>query len=296
MGTRFNAVIPFLDFEKGDRIFHNLQQEVTKVESLLSYFYRNSEVFKLNHRNRNINIPISEELFIVFEICFSYNLLTEGAFDITLRPIIEHIQDGLDKIGNDKKNIKSNNFGMDKIKLNKDDQSITFDNDYLKIDFGGFGKGYALEKIKAILSEYNIRDAFISFGESSVTALGKHPNGNCWNVGINNYLSPGSSICTIELNNESLSSSANFTISDSGSVNRKINVIDPVTKVPASRNKSITVKSSSPVEAEILSTAFLILQKESIEKLIGKINRISAVEVIYNDEPQINIYSGAIKN
>lgn len=292
MGTRFNAVIPDIDFELGDKIFFNIQKEVDRIESFLSYFSRNSEVYKLNNRITNNHIHISEELFNILEVCLKYNKLTEGAFDITLRPIIEQLVDNNNKVIDDEAKNQSNSFGIEKIKLSEDDKTITFFDEHLKIDFGGFGKGYALDKVKNLLLDYNVQNAFISFGESSILALGCQPNGNCWKVGINNYLSPGSSITTIRLNNESVSSSANFTISDNGLPKRKINVINPRTKAPAESNKSITVKSSSAIESEILSTAFLIMKKEKIYNILNEFKGISAVEVIYNDEPEINFYKG----
>lgn len=291
MGTRFNTVIPDIDFEHGDKIFFNIQKEVNRIESILSYFNRTSEVYKLNHRNKNNSIPISSELFNVLDICLNYNKLTEGAFDITLRPVIEQLEESEKILSGDEIKNKPFSYGMDKIKLNED-ETITFADGYLTVDFGGFGKGYALDKIKTILLNYNVKNAFISFGESSILALGSQPNGNCWKVGINNYQSPGSSITTIELNNESISSSANFSISDDGSLRRKINVIDPRTRVPAVSNKSVTVKSSSAVEAEILSTAFLLMNERKIFKILDGLKEISVVEVIYNDEPVINFYNG----
>lgn len=296
MGTRFNAVIPDIDYELGDKIFFNIQKEVDRIESILSYFNRTSEVYKLNHRNTNNNIPISPELFNVVEICLKYNKLTEGLFDITLRPVIEQLEEDEKILSGDEIKSKPFNYGMDKIKLNEDDKTISIADDSLTIDLGGLGKGYALDRLKIILLNYNVQNAFVSFGESSILALGSQPNGNCWKVGINNYQLPGSSITTIELNNESISSSANFSISDDGSLRTKINVIDPTSKVPAVYNKSVTVKSSSAIEAEILSTAFLLMKKERIYKMLDRLTGISVVEVIYNDEPVLNFYEGVVQN
>lgn len=142
-----------------------------------------------------------------------------------------------------------------------------------------------------ILYNYYVTDAFISFGESSVLGLGNHPNGNSWSVGIRKYNCICPSNIKIELNNESLSTSSNFTLSDNGSLRKRISVLSPVTKCTVTSLKSISVKSKSPLEAEILSTAFLVTEQDHFTKLSGKFNVNYYIETFFNSARELNIYS-----
>lgn len=50
------------------------------------------------------------------------------------------------------------------------------------LDAGGFGKGYALDRVRKLLAASGVANALVNFGDSSVTTLGSHPFGDCWKV------------------------------------------------------------------------------------------------------------------
>ncbi len=97
--------------------------------------------------------------------------------------------------------------GMKQVILDRDKMTIRFRNEVVQVDFGGFGKGYALERIRKLLLSHGILNAFISFGESSVLALGNHPHGVGWKAGVNHQMITGNSLFSFDLQNESLSTS-----------------------------------------------------------------------------------------
>ena len=97
--------------------------------------------------------------------------------------------------------------GMKQVILDRDKMTIHFRNEVVQVDFGGFGKGYALERIRKLLLSHGILNAFISFGESSVLALGNHPHGTGWKAGVNHQMITGNSLFSFDLQNESLSTS-----------------------------------------------------------------------------------------
>lgn len=88
-------------------------------------------------------MTVGEELWNILLNCKRYNELTEGYFDITLQ-------------------------GFDQVLLTEEDKSIFFFSESLHIDLGGYGKGYALAKIRELLEENGIGKALVNFGNSSV--------------------------------------------------------------------------------------------------------------------------------
>lgn len=293
MGTRFNLLFPSIDYENGDKLFHLVRNEVVRIESLISFYERGSEISRLNNRDSDEVSNVNEEVFEILERCRKYYLLTSGAFDITVKPVKDfwNTNDSPKNMEDLPDHLKEMT-GFEKVYLNNSNRTVSFGNHSTRIDLGGFGKGYALAKVKSILMDKDVGSAFISFGESSILGLGSHPNGNCWKVGINNLIEPGSTVYTFELTGGSVSTSGSYTITDEGELHKSINVIDPVNRLPVNSIKSVSVKSDSPEMAEVLSTAFLVMRRDEIKKVVINTNSVSAVEVSYDTGlPELYIYT-----
>lgn len=285
MGSRFNAVFLSCDQEVCEKLFRLIQNEVFRIEQKISYFNPESEVFKINRTADKTDVNLDEELFGIIETCIEYSKLTFGAYDITLRPIIENLnKNGGFVLTNEDVN-KSH---LHEIVLNEKNKSIFFKSEKVKIDFGGFGKGYALEKIKHLLDNSPIQNVFISFGESSILAKGQHPSGKKWQVGIKDLGNYKESVHVFELSDESISSSSNYYLDDSGQICRKINVIDPTTFKPADQLAIACVKSYSPLQAEILSTAFLVMNDNQIYETLKSIKGLEANKIYFFNDKSIN--------
>jgi thiamine biosynthesis lipoprotein ApbE len=68
-----------------------------------------------------------------------------------------------------------------------------------------------------------------------------------------------------------------------------VNVINPVTGSPVEGLSVVSVKSGSPLEAEILSTAFLVMQNEQINTVLDRFKDIEVVKVNYIDNKPVKI-------
>lgn len=128
------------------------------------------------------------------------------------------------------------------------------------LDFGGFAKGYALRQIAVILKNSRVKDAFVNFGNSSILAVGKHPYGDCWKVGLTNPYSDDV-IKEFELRNCSLSTSGN-------SPEYSGHIINPLTRKADESRRLSTVVAKDPLDAEILSTVFLIASESQRKEIL----------------------------
>ena len=286
MGSRFNAVFPFYNHEVCEHIFNSIQNEVLRIESRLSYFNPYSDISKINNTACKSSVHLDDEIFEVLETCIIYSEITSGAFDITLRPIIDSIKE------NGNTDLPAGKSYMNQIELDKINKSVRFGSEKVKIDFGGFGKGYALEKVKLILENSPVENAFISFGESSIFAKGKHPGGDCWQVGIKNLFNANDSVHIFYLSEGSVSTSGNYYVDDNGQLSSKVNVINPATGKAADELSVMSIKSGSPLLAEILSTAFLVMDEAQINTTMDRFTNIEAVKIYYNQgNPVKTIFS-----
>jgi len=283
MNTRCHVVFPNLDQHFADHVFHILKLEINRIEGKLSRFIPDSDLSKLNKTAFKQPAILDDELFDILTTCQEYWELTDGAFDVTLRPCMNfwNQRKESDRSKEEFDTIFSK-LGMNHIHLNNNDRSVTFDNDLIEIDLGGFGKGYAMEKVRKLLDKKNVENAFISFGESSILTLGSHPAGDCWKMGINNYLKPGSSIHEFRMNDSSMSTSANFYLTDNGKLCNHKHVISPESGQPLHDCVSVSVCTESSQKAEILSTAFLVSQDSVIRNAKKKIEGLNVVRVDYS--------------
>lgn len=292
MATRFFILLPGMEDGAGDELFQRIKDEVNRIESRLSRFIPESEISKLNENASESEIKTDEECFEILSACkYGWNL-TDGTFDITLRPLMDYWKNRDNNTDPDAEFEKlRQTVGMQHVELDDENQTVHFKNDIIDLDLGALGKGYALEKVKQMLEGSAVRNAFISFGESSVLAMGEHPAGGKWKIGINNYKNPGNSVHEFGVKNGSVSTSSNFFLNDDGELQHHRHVINPETGKPHEHFTAASVSASSPALAEILSTAALLLPDEKIHNLIKKYEDIEMIKVDYEkDEPEVIVF------
>jgi thiamine biosynthesis lipoprotein len=242
MGTRLNVFIAEPPSD-GGFIFDEIVQEVGRIEAKLSRFSDRSDVYRINQNAGRQPVRIDAEMRDILLMCLDYYERTHHAFDITLPSrSTPASQERFSEYSG-----LSENIVFDAERL-----TVAFTNPHIHLDFGGFGKGYAIAKIESILKEKGVQNALVSFGESSVLAMGHHPYGNCWKIGIKNDLQPAQSACVFELTDQSLSTSG-FQRRADGTIG--FHIISPVTQRAVEATSTITVQSSDALKAEILSTA-----------------------------------------
>lgn len=284
MGTRFYVLFPDMEQTEGERAFNIIKKEVLRIESRLSWFRSDSDLSRINELAAYRPVEVDDELMEILLVCQKCWELTDGLFDITLRPLLDYWKSADSNLSDHSElsEIKKRT-GQQHVLIDEERSVLMFDREGVEIDLGGFGKGYALEMVKRLLADMKVKRAFISFGESSILALGDHPAGGDWKIGINNYLKPGSSVYVFNVRDGSVSTSSNFHLADDGSLQKHSHIIDPMTGEPPASLSSVSVKFTSAVVAEMMSTAFLISSdKKRISDVVSKYQGMEAIRVDYD--------------
>ncbi len=291
MGTRCQVILPGIETERAEQVLLNVRQEINRIETCLSRFIPYSELSQINQNAWKSPVLVGEELFGILKTCQHFSNITTGAFDITLRPLLDYWKEKTDNSQADSQLagiVESS--GMRYVTLADADRSVSFSHDSIVLDLGGFGKGYALHMVETQLNSFSIRDAFISFGESSILAKGAHPAGDHWKIGLNDYMSPGRSAYEFALNDGSVSTSSNFFIDHHGKLQNHRHVIKPKTGYPVEELVTVSVKSESAVDAEILSTACLVLSDVELADIRTSLPPCEIVRILYTSgKPDIHI-------
>lgn len=274
MGTRFDLVLPDTDRSNGDEVFRQIKVEIDRLEKKLSRFLPDSELTYINQFGALSPVKVDQEWITILETCRKYYISTYSCFDVTLQP----------DFGKDQNKLS----GADNIIIDKNDETVHFADPGIKIDLGGFGKGYAMERVSDILRLHDIKNALVSFGESSILALGKHPCGNHWEIGVQHLFRPGENIFVFDLKDENMSTSG--MPGKNGKLRyRNHALINPVNGHPVNMLRTISVKSRKALDTEVLSTALYVSPPDKRKKILSGFPGSEVIEAVYTDEGKVSI-------
>ena len=277
MGTRFDMVLTQVKEEQAKEASQLIKTWITETEKKISCHDPESQVFLINSSAHISPFAMDEQLWNIFRSAAVYHERTAGLFDISLKPLKDFRAENREVIPGSISALT----GWDKIVLDPLNMTIYFRQKGCAVDFGGFGKGFALDRVRDLLRQMKVNNAFISFGESAVLALGHHPHGDCWKTGVKHLLSPGKSIENFKISDQALSTSASYTGTDSGG--KRVHIFHPRTGKPVVRNASVSVVASSALDAEVLSTALLLADKGDIKLMKPNFPGVRGIIIDYSD-------------
>ncbi|HEX4130414.1 MAG TPA: FAD:protein FMN transferase [Pirellulales bacterium] len=239
MATRFEICLVGDEREHLDAVANAALEEIARIERLLSRFDPRSEVSRVNRHAAMEPVLVDVELFEILRCCLEWRNRTEGFFDVTA--------DADSQRG--------------ELLLDERSRTARFTNGAMRLDFGAFGKGYALDCVVELLGEYSVGRALIHGGTSSVLGLGSDAAGRPWQVGIRAPWQAedarGGELGQVVLDGRAISTSGVLAREASES-----DLIDPHLGRRLTGQAACTVVARSAAEAEVLSTALLCMGRE----------------------------------
>lgn len=291
MNTRFSMVLVGVDSETAEAIAAGVESDLRAYERLMSRFDSQSPLSEINLHAAEVAVNPPDQLWNILSLCRTYWQRTAGAFDITLWPLIQLWRDHLSrnrKASPEALDQASLQTGFNRVTMDETARTVRFQTAGMSLDLGGFGKGFALERIASSLRTQGVERAFLSFGESSITVLGSHPNGPAWPVGIANIFQPAETLHTFQLRDASLSTSGTAPYNGMGGTRAFGQIpafgqtIDPRSGRPIEGYRTLSVASPSGTEAEVLSTALLVTPEPERAAVLSGFSSVSAVEIVYD--------------
>lgn len=232
MHTRVELLAVGLGEEQGRGLMAEAEREVKRLERLFNRFDSRSPLAVVNMTAIGQSVKVEDELFMALELCEVFRRATAGYFDVTAA------DDGVDAVSD----------GRGGYALDGKEHSVRILREGARIDLGGFAKGYAAESVRRIFEQAEVRQAVINFGNSSIVAMGHHPYGEWWPIGIEHRKVKSAVAREVKLKDGAMSVSGR---ADSG----EYHIIDPMTGNRAVGEELIVVEGRSALVAEMLSTA-----------------------------------------
>ena len=242
--------------------------EIRRVESLFSVYLEDSQIAKINRSRPNEAVKIDPEVFGLIERSIGYSEDTGGAFDITVKPLVDlwrRVKDS--KVLPEEKDVDEarSRVGWNKVVMDKGGMTISFRVSGMSMDMGGVAKGYATARAVKVLRDNGIRNAMVVSG-GDIYCLGRRDTLERWIVGIQHPREPGNILYKINMENEAIDTSGDYQKYFIIGGRRYSHIIDPRTGHPIGDDiTSATIIAKDPERADAYATALCILGKGGLD-------------------------------
>jgi thiamine biosynthesis lipoprotein len=249
MATVFEIAMIHDDARYAEQCAQAAFAEVDKLEQDLSCFLPNSDISRINNSEPGSAVVVGPDAFTCLQQCDRLSVDTNGAFDVTM---------GV----------------MSQLLLYEVSYTVLRLSDSVSIDLGGFGKGYAVDRMAEILDEWDIPAALLHGGSSSVMAMDAPPGESGWRMTLRDPLDRDRVIERLSLERRSISGSG---------LRKGSHIVDPRTGRPAEDKCAAWVVADDAATGDGLSTALMVMSGGEVQDYCRENNSLFAI--VLTEEP-----------
>lgn len=283
MGTGFEIIVC------GEDTVANLEaaaeealEEVRHIDEQMSLYVDTSDVRWINANAANEPVRVEPGLFSLLETAVRYYKETDGAFDITVGPLIRgwgfFAGDGRVPADEEVQSVLAL-IGSDHLRLDGESRTVAFDTTGVEVDLGGIAKGYGVDCAAGVLRKCSIESALVNGGTSTVYGIGSPPGQEGWEVGIRDPKDAERTIDTVRLKDAALSTSGSYEKFFKLDDRLYCHIIDPRRGYPVEGMLSATAIAPTATASDALSTAFFIFGVERTAEFCESHEGVRAVLV-----------------
>ena len=278
MGTRIAVELWSPTDAQGEAAIDAVMAEMRRVDALMSHYKPESQLSQINAHAGAGPVRVDRELFDLIARSLDFSRLTDGAFDITYASV-GYLYDYRHRVRPDEAEIDSHLPAVDwrSLELDPANSTVRFRKPGMRIDLGGFAKGYAVDRSIELLQARGIEHASVSAG-GDTRILGDR-FGRPWIVGIRHPDDANRVILRMPLENVALSTSGDYERYFDENGVRYHHIIDPRTGHSASKVRSATIIGPTATRTDGLSKTAFVLGAERALEIYNRLEDIDAVLV-----------------
>ncbi|MDB6164947.1 MAG: ApbE family lipoprotein [Lacunisphaera sp.] len=233
---------------------------VQAFEAKYSRFKSTSLVSRINAAAGISWVEVDAEMEELFQLCDNLHVMTQGVLDPTALPLIQ--------LWNWKAEIpvvpSATQIGAAQrltgwTKVRRAPGRVFLPERGMALDFGGFGKEYAVDIVAQIASNHGLTNVLVDFGHD-LRALGVPPGRPAWHIGLEDPQQPGRTAGSVAISGQGVASSGDYVRCFKVGNRRYGHIIDPRTGCPVDNGcTQATVLAGSCLQAGVLSTTAFVL-------------------------------------
>lgn len=281
-GAIFGTVY-HVKYQYGSSLHADIMERLLAVDSSLSMFNKQSTVSRINSGE---SLQTDSLLEMVFQFSRSISEATNGAFDVTVAPLVnawgfgfKHDQwpdtatvDSLRQL-----------VGWQKVSIH--DHQLQKADPRMVLDFGAVAKGFGVDEVASLFRSKGIKNFMIEIG-GEIVSSGQNPKGAPWRIGINKPDDDPNNLSSemqdiIELNDCAIATSGNYRNFYMHEGRRVAHTIDPHSGFPVQHSiLSSTVMAPTCAMADGFATAFMVMGLDSARVVLEKHPELQAYFIL----------------
>ncbi len=281
-GTMYN-----ISYQSEENLQTEIDAELQSVDDIFSMFNEKSLVSSFNKSN---SLKLDGRLLKLYQLSCRVNEDTEGAFDITVAPLVNAWGFGFknEQMPNDRQVDSLLSFvGMNQLCFDEETAVLSKKDSRTMLDFSAVAKGFGCDCIARLLRKHGIKNFMVEIGGEVVT-LGVSPNRVPWRIGVtkptDDSLHTSQSLQTVlNVTDRAMATSGNYRNFYYNNGHKYAHTIDPKTGRPVQHNiLSATVLANDCATADAYATSFMVMGLERAQKLLERHQDLLAY-LIYTD-------------
>jgi thiamine biosynthesis lipoprotein len=241
-------------------------QEIRRIEQKYSRYRFDSVISKINQSAGKYALNIDVETHNLLEFAGQVFQQSDGLFDATagiLRTIWNFSSN--QKLPSEKERTALlRKIGWNKIQRSSTEVYLPIEG--MELDFGGFGKEYAADRVAATLTQHGVQSGYVNLA-GDMRFLGPQPDGDPWSIGIQHPRQENNLIATIPIYVGALTTSGDYERYVEIDGQRYCHILDPRTGMPVRFWRSVTVLAPLATVAGACCTICMLKQEQGLDFL-----------------------------
>jgi thiamine biosynthesis lipoprotein len=287
MGTQFKIVLYAPDEAMANNAATAAFKRIADLDLIMSDYRTTSELMQLCRQAGGEPVRVSQELFFVLSKAQNVSRLSDGAFDVTVGPVVKlwrrarraHELPDAEALARARALV-----GYQNIKLDEKARTVQLLRAGMQLDLGGIAKGYAADEALAVLKKQGITHALVAAG-GDIAVSDAPPDAKAWKIGIAPLEDPKRKPSRyLFLENAAVSTSGDAEQYVEINGKRYSHIVNPKTGIGLIGRQSVTVVARKGIDSDSLTKVACVLGPKGGFKILDAIPNVASFAVFETEK------------
>jgi thiamine biosynthesis lipoprotein len=280
MGTFAHIVAVAIDDKTAKACIEAGFNQLRRVDELMSDYKSDSQVSMVNRDAFAKAVVVDDDLFEVLSIAAEYSKESNGAFDVTVGPVVDLWRKAEDTgwmPTEDELALARSKVGCQKLILDEEAKTVSFAVEGMRLDLGGIAKGYAIDLAVEAMQKAGAVGGLIDVG-GDIRCFGTPPNSKeSWLVGLQDPTVDDQLLLVLKLRDMAVATSGDYQRFTEIDGKRYSHIINPQAGSSADELSSVSIVARTATAADALATAVSVMSLAEGLELIGSLDETEAI-------------------